>query len=587
MSPEERLYALISSLYPDRADWLWGKLIGRLQEFRQRHPHLHENHTRFTQEDAILITYGDQFQRPPEQPLKSLHTFIRNHLGNLITGVHILPFFPFSSDDGFAVIDYYRVDPRLGTWEEIEELGKHYRLMVDAVVNHISSQSDWAEEFRQGKDPYGDYFIIPNPSFDYSHVFRPRDHPLLTPVETRDGWKKVWTTFSADQLDLNYTNPQVLLEIIDVLLFYIEKGASIIRLDAIGYIWKESGTRCLNLPQAHMLVKIFRAALDIACPSVFLITETNVPHEENIAYFGDLLTIDSKGLQRGDEAQMVYQFSLAPLVLHTFQSSKVSAITDWLDSLSIPSGEAYYFNFIASHDGIGIVPAKWILSESEVQALIEQTLKHGGLVSHRSDSDGNQSVYELNITLFDALNDPANPDEILDARRFLASQALMLSLAGVPGIYVHSLFGSRNCLRCVEETGQARSINREKFDLIKLKEELLDVSNLKHRIFEEYKKLLKVRRLQPAFHPAAPQKVIDSNPHVFCLLRQAMDDVQTILCLVNVSPETQVCQMQIKAHELSSNRWIELLSGREFLTNSQELTLQLEQFETMWLATEG
>lgn len=587
MNPEDRLYAHILSLYPDQADWLWGKLIGKLQEFRRRHPNLHENLIGFSQEDAILITYGDQFQRPQEQPLKTLHTFIQDRLGDLITGVHILPFFPSSSDDGFSVIDYFRVDPRLGSWKDIEELGKHYRLMVDAVVNHISRLSDWAEAFEQGLDPYQEYFIIPDSSFDYSHVFRPRNHPLLTPVKTREGRKNIWTTFSPDQFDLNYANPLVLLEIIDVLLFYIKKGANIVRLDAIGYIWKESGTTCLNLPQAHTIVKIFRAALDIACPGAILITETNVPHEENVAYFGNLLSKEGKNALRGDEAQMVYQFSLGPLVLHAFQSSQVSAITEWLDSLSIPSGEAYYFNFIASHDGIGVVPARGILSEAEVQALIDQTQQHGGLVSYRTAPDGTQSAYELNITLFDALNDPANPNESLDIRRFIASQALMLSLAGVPGIYVHSLFGSRNCRRCVEETGQARSINREKFDLKHLEQELQDKDNLKYKIFREYKRLLKIRRLQPAFHPSAQQKVLECHPHVFCLLRHATDDSQKILCLVNVSPEKQVCPIQIKTHGLSSNRWVELLSGREFLIDSQELRLHLEPFETMWLATEG
>lgn len=587
MNPEGRLHSLLAVLYPDRADWLWEKLIERLQDFRQRHPFLHENQAAFSQRDAILITYGDQFQRPSEKPLKTLFAFLQNYLDDLITGVHILPFFPYSSDDGFSVVDFYRVDPRLGSWKEIEELGDRFRLMVDAVINHVSSQSAWAEAFKQGKDPYQDFFIVPDPSFDYSQVFRPRNHPLLTPVKTRQSWKKVWTTFSADQFDLNFANPLVLLEIIDVLLYYIEKGANIIRLDAIGYIWKESGTSCLNLPQAHTLVKIFRAALDIACPNVILITETNVPHEENVAYFGNLVSQEGEGALRGDEAQMVYQFSLAPLVLHTFQSSRVDAITKWLDSLSIPPDEAYFFNFIASHDGIGIVPAKRILSQAEMQALIDQTLKHGGLISYRSNPDGTQRVYELNITLYDFLNDPANPDVILDVRRFLASQALMLSLAGVPGIYIHSLFGSQNCRRCVEETGQPRTINRERFVLEKLEQELHNKNHLKHKVFEGYKKLLRIRRLQPAFHPSAPQKVLNCHPRVLCLLRSAIDNTQKILCLINVSPERQVCQIPINAYGLVSSRWIELLSGRECLSEPQGLSLQLEPFETLWLATQG
>ena len=587
MNPEDRLYTLLSSLYPDMTDWLWQKLIKRLQEFRKRHPLLHMDRKGFNQEDVILITYADQFQETSERPLKSLLTFIQAHLGDLISGIHLLPFFPASSDDGFSVIDYYRVDPRLGSWQEIEQIGKHYRLMMDAVINHISSESEWSMAFKQWEDPYHDYFFIPDPSFDFSRVFRPRSHPLLTPVQTRDGWKNLWTTFSTDQYDLNYANPLVLLEIIEVLLFYLERGASILRLDAIGYIWKESGTSCLNLPQAHTLVKIIRAALDIACPNAILITETNVPHEENLAYFGNLLAMEGKGNLRGDEAQMIYQFSLAPLVLHTFHSNTVNAISDWLASLTIPSGEAYYFNFIASHDGIGVIPAKGILSESEVQALIDQTLEHGGLVSYRSAPDGTKSVYELNTTLFDALNDPAYPDASMDVRRFLASQTLMLSLAGVPGIYVHSLFGSRNCLRCVSESGQARSVNREKFDLEGLEQELRDENNLKHLIFEGYKKLLGIRRFQPAFHPSAPQKVIISHPHVFSLLRHTPDGRQKILCLINVTPKNQTYRLQIEKYPLSSERWVDLVSTRVIHPELSELTLSLKPFEFMWLTAEG
>ena len=351
---------------------------------------------RVTEQDVVLITYGDQIQEPGKPPLETLGEVLTTLISPTINCIHILPFYPFSSDDGFSVIDYEQVNPEWGDWQDIEHLGRHFRLMFDAVINHISQHSRWFQAFLRGEPPYTDYFIAADPAADLSTVIRPRTLPLLTPVDTADGLKHVWTTFSADQIDLNYANPQVLLEILEVLLSYVGHRARLIRLDAIGFMWKEIGTTSLHLPQAHRIIQLMRAMLDVVAPDVVLITETNVPHVENISYWGD----------GHNEAQLVYNFTLPPLTLHAFQTGDTRLLSRWAATLQTVSAETGFFNFMASHDGIGLRPLEGILDAAAIQAMVNRTLAHGGRVSYKTNRDGSQSPYELNIVYFDALNDP-------------------------------------------------------------------------------------------------------------------------------------------------------------------------------------
>ncbi len=585
MRPEDRILDHLRFLYgSEQGQETWKALQAILDDFRQRNPHLAEHvpppEERLTERDSFLITYADQVREPGQRPLRTLGDFLATHVAEVVHGVHLLPFFPYSSDDGFSVIDYYQVNPDFGTWDDVAAIGQHVRLMFDAVINHISRQSAWFQAFLRGESPYTDFFIVVDPSTDLSQVVRPRATPLLTPVETAEGVKYVWTTFSSDQVDLNYKNPAVLLEILKVLLFYVEKGADVIRLDAIAYLWKEIGTPCIHLPQTHRVVKLFRAVLDAVAPGVILITETNVPHEENISYFGD----------GTDEAQMVYNFALPPLVLHTFRTGNAERLTRWAQTLSTPSPLTTFFNFIASHDGIGVMPARGLLSEAEIQALVDQTLAHGGRVSYKANPDGSKSVYELNITLYDALNDPHDPDPERDVARFMASQVIMLSLAGVPGIYVHSLFGSRNCYRCLEETGHPRSINREKFDRATLEAELADPTSLPHRVFEAYRHLLAERQGQPAFHPNGPQRVLALNPAFFTVVRTPPPDrhqgrgAEAVLCLVNVTPDSHRLNLSLGELELPpAPRWHDLIGGGHFTAEDGRLRLSVSPYQALWL----
>ncbi len=517
-----------------------------------------------TERDAILITYGDQVCAPGASPLQTLADFCARHVRDVVSGIHLLPFFPFSSDDGFAVMDYRAVNPSLGSWDDIARIGEHFCLMFDAVVNHVSAQGEWFQAFLRDDPRYRDYFIVVPDGADVSRVIRPRALPLLTKFETPSGAKNVWTTFSADQIDLNYRNPDVLIEIVETILFYVARGAALIRLDAIAFLWKEPGTTCLHLPQTHRIIQLLRAVLDQVAPHVVLVTETNVPHADNLSYFGD----------GTNEAQMVYNFALPPLVLHAFRTGDARALSHWAANLTLPSKRVTFFNFLASHDGIGLNPARGILAEAEIDALVQRARAHGGLISYKNNPDGTTSPYELNINYFDALNDP-NAGESLDVQvdRFIAAQAIMLAMVGVPGIYFHSLFGSRGWPEGVRQMGYHRAINREKLDLDALERDLADASSRRCKVFARYAQLLRARAAQPAFDPFGEMRVLDVDQAVFAVLR---DD--RVLCLHNVSNQPRGVRLAPRPFDVT-RQWVDLLTGQPVDLSRASLS----PYQTRWL----
>lgn len=575
----QAIRAHLAALYgPARAAPAYAQLRRVLENFRHACPQLARPAAeRLSERDAILITYGDQVRAEGEAPLATLASFLSEALPDLVSAVHILPFYPFSSDDGFSVIDYAAVDPQLGDWQDIQRLRPRFRLMFDAVVNHISAQSAWFQDFVRGEPGAERRFICIDPATDLSLVTRPRTTPLLTPFETPNGLRHVWTTFSADQIDLNYADPALLLEMIDILLLYVARGAELIRLDAIGYLWKEAGTRCIHLPQTHRAVQLFRSVLDAVAPGVLLVTETNVPHHDNISYFGD----------GSNEAQMVYQFPLAPLVLHAFARADAGPLARWAGALAAPSPQTSFFNFLASHDGIGVVPAAGILRPAEVGALAAQAEAHGGHVSYKTNPDGTQSPYELNITLFDMLSSPAeqraSPARAID--RFVAANAIMLALQGVPGIYIHSLFGSPNDHAGVAATGRARSINRAKWQRNILEQQLHDPASRAAQVLARFAALLAARRSSPAFHPNGAQRLLETGAAVFALRRSSPDGRQHVLCLHNVSGAGQALQVPAAALPGRAGRALrDIISGQVFAPDAGGLALDLAPYQVLWLA---
>ena len=521
----ERISNHLASLYSGSVDEILPQLLRRIDDAL---PHIPTQRTSWDQTDAVLITYGDQVSQPDEAPLGTQRKFLVDRgLGDVLSTVHILPFFPYSSDDGFSVIDYRQVDPALGNWSDVASLANDFELMFDLVINHCSRHSEWFQKYLAGEQPYTSYFIEVDPSEDVSLVTRPRSHPLLTPFETSRGTRHVWTTFSDDQIDLNFASPHMLVEMIDVLLSYLQRGARIIRLDAIAYLWKQLGTSCIHLPQTHEVVKLMRTIVDEVAPGTILLTETNVPHEENVSYYGD-----------GDEAQMVYQFSLAPLLAEALQTGDATVFNRWLADLQPTPPGTTVFNFTASHDGIGVRPLEGIMPAERFERFIDAVRKRGGHVSMKRNTDGSESPYELNIAYFDAVSDPETSDPADQVRRFLAGQAVMLSLKGIPGIYFHSLVGTPNNHEGVQETGRARTINRKKFQREELDEVLGDHDSSQSQVLNGYRRMLAIRREQPAFHPDASQQVFQTDaPALVALVRESTNPAQKLLVLANLGSQ--------------------------------------------------
>lgn len=310
----------------------------------------------------------------------------------------------------------------------------------------------------------------------------------------------------------------------DILLDYISKGARIIRLDAIAFLWKEPGTTCLHLPETHEVVKLMREVAEHINPNVIILSETNVPNKENLSYFGNR-----------DEAHMVYQFSLPPLLLHALHTGNSTFISTWVISLPQLSEVKTFLNFTAPHDGIEVRPLEGLLPETEKNELVKNMEKFGGFVNYKSNPDGSKSPYELNITYFEALKGTKNGEDQFQIERFLASQIIMMSFAGVPAFYIHSLTATPNYLEGVAVTKQNRTINRRKWDLNELNE-ILSTKTPQQKVFTSLQKLISLRKKQPSFHPNAKQEILNLGIELFGLVRES--ESQTIVLVANLTDQT-------------------------------------------------
>lgn len=534
---------------------------------------------RFCEKHMVLITYGDNVKGAGPTPLASLHHFVNTYYRGMVNTLHILPFFPYSSDRGFAVIDFRRVDANLGSWDDIRGKKRQYDLMFDAVINHCSARSEMFSEFLNGNPLYKDFFI----SYDSPEkltedqrrkIFRPRTSDILTRFETIEGPRYVWTTFSEDQIDLNYRNPAVLLQVIESLLFYVRRGADILRLDAVTYIWAEPGTESIHLKQTHEIVKLLRDVMDCVASGVAIVTETNVPHSDNVSYFGDGF----------DEAHMVYNFALPPLVLHTFYRGDSSALSLWAQTMATPSDQTVFLNILDTHDGIGLMGVKGILPEEDIRYIVETARQRGGLVSCKMTPDRTEEPYEINSTWWSAVTPDTNEESLdLKVRRYLASRSIALVLQGVPGIYIHGALGSTNDRSAFEVSGIKRDVNRGVIDARDVEKALQDPGSKLSLLYGHGNVQIRVRRQERAFHPRGSQRVLMLSPKVFAVLRGSPGGGEHILAVTGVTGQTvEVC---VRLKDLGSGRahWKDLLSGRQWTAAGGVLSLTIEPYGIVWL----
>lgn len=539
---------------------------------------------RFSEKDMMLITYGDMVRARGRTGLSALAEFLADFRRGepVFSTLHVLPFFPYTSDRGFSVVDFRQVDPRLGSWNDIRALGRVFRLMFDGVLNHASSRSQPFQEMLSGNPEFADFAVAFRSPDELAPeqrrvLRRPRTSDVLTRYESLDGPLWVWTTFSRDQIDLNYRNPRVLLSAVATLLFYVRMGADLVRLDAITYFWKALGTSSASLEQTHAIVKLFRDVLDIAAPLVSLVTESNVPHAENMSYFG----------AGGDEAQIIYNFALPPLVLHAFYRGDATRLSRWAAELEYPSSEATYLNILDTHDGIGLPGVGDILPPEEITFLVETARQHGAFISYRTGENGDVP-YEINTTWYSALNyENDGEPRALQVQRFVASRSVALALRGIPAVYLHALAGSRNDIRLALQTKVKRDVNRSTLDFEILQRNLADPSSKLHLLSESLRRLLRTRILTRAFHPNGVQRVLPLSPALFAVLRVSPEGGEHVLCLTNVTGRPQSVEVVQSALGVTSPYWFDLVAGRGWMASNGTLQLSFAPYDVVWLTPSG
>ena len=566
-----RVRPLLEKVYPEEnIERLIDKLFTLIAPYCSQS--IEENLNKWSENTVMLIVYGDSIlnHQRSEKSLVTLNRFLKEYLIDTIVGVHILPFCPYSSDDGFSVIDYLAVNPELGTWENISQISENFELMFDLVLNHISSESEWFQQFKQSEEPGCNYFITADPTTDISQVVRPRTNPLLMKVETSAGEKHVWATFSHDQIDLNFANPEVLLEFVKIILFYIKAGAKYLRLDAVAYLWKQQETPCIHLFQTHALIRVLREVLQMVDSNVALLTETNVPNRENLSYFGNR-----------NEAHMIYNFSLPPLVLHALLQGKSNYLKTWMMSMPPAPLGCAYFNFLSSHDGIGLRPAEGLLSDDEFQGVVDTIKGFGGEIGYRTKPDGSQGPYEANITYFDALKGTIAGEDEWQIQRFICAHTIMMSLEGIPAFYIHSLLATPNDYEGMKRTGRRRSINRHRWDEEKLKQLLNNPNSANAIVLQELSRLIQIRRSQQAFHPNATQYTLHPlNKALFVFWRQSMARDQSIFSIHNLSDRQQILELST-LNLVLIDPWCDLISGKMVKDISEEFVL--EPYQSAWI----
>ena len=568
----ESLAVLLGSIYPDEPTEPLCRAV--LEAFvgpagRARRRGRTPSNTLWSERDSYLICYGGSLQDGQHKPLDLLHDFLLQRLDDCINGVHILPYFPYTSDDGFAVTDYLAVDSGLGAWEDISRIAASFRLMSDLVLNHCSSQGQWFNAYRQGHEPWVRYFREASPDDDLSLVVRPRAHPLLREVDTAMGKRHVWCTFSHDQVDLDFRNPEVLCEFLRIMRHHIDNGVRTFRLDAVAFLWKEIGTPCINLRQTHDIIRLMRTLCDYEEEPIILVTETNLPNAENLSYFGNR-----------NEAHMVYNFSLPPLILHGLLNGSSRYLNTWQMGMPPAQLGCAYLNFTASHDGIGLRPAEGLIPDDEIASMIDTTREFGGLVSMRQTADQGMRPYEINVALFDALAGTINGRDQWQVERFLCSQTIAMALEGIPAFYIHSLLATPNDLAGVEQTGHNRAINRRRWHYPKLQALLDDPDSHQARVFAEMKRRIGIRTAQPAFHPNATQFTLQLGDQLFGFWRQSMDRAQSIFAIHNLARET-VTIPAMSLNLIDGDDWTDLLSDEAIHESGEDI--EFAPYQCRWI----
>ncbi len=572
---KQNLFCILNDIYPEMCSSLLDNFAEDLANLASENqsPDEFKNRSLWSANDVLLISYPDNIISQNTPPLQSLQKFLAKYFSDTISIVHVLPFFPSTGDDGFSVQNYFEVDEKLGDWIDVGEIVKHTTLMADVVLNHCSVESSWFIGYQNGDPLYENFFCTVPEDFDTSNIVRPRSSSLEEKFLVNGEERNIWCTFSSDQADLNFKNPAVLRKLIDVIFWYIQKGVRVFRLDAVAFIWKNSGTTGLNAPQAHLIVRLLRVLVDYVDLGIILITETNLPVDENLSYFGN-----------GNEAHWIYNFTLPPLSIFTLMFGDATQIRKWSIGMPPALPNTAYLNFLSSHDGIGLRPVEGVLTDQQLDQMVSQLETNGSLFSWRNISQSEQKIYEANITIFNSLRQtPSDPTGEFKIQRYLAANCIMLGFEGVPAFYLNAFFATCNDTDAVNKKRSNRAINRHKWSKIELEKRLKSSKNIESLVFNSLKRLISIRKCQPAFHPNATQFTLQLDSCFFGIWRQSIDLSQNIYAITNVTHLEQSLRLS-NLNLAFSDRWFDLISGDE-ISNSANV-LSFNRYQTYWISNE-
>ena len=564
---QKKIISILKKIYrqiltKQNIDLLKNEIVQLIEDFNKKN---RLNKINISEKTSLVISYGDNIYSSQSSSMKIFQKFFQKNLEKLFDTIHFLPFYPSSSDSGFAVKDHYQIDKKIGNWSDLKKISKSKKIMADVVINHASARGLWFKNFLKRKKPGKDYFLTVNSKFNTSKVVRPRDHKLLKKIKIFEKNDYLWRTFSPDQIDLNFKNPSVLLRFIKIIIYLINNGVTIFRLDAIAYLWKQNGTKCINLSQTHEIIKLLRVVTSLLNVQTLIITETNLPEKENLSYFG-----------KNNEANWVYNFSLPPLLIHAFLFENSSYLNQWSRKLPSTKYGNCYLNFIASHDGIGIRPTEGILNEKTLSSFLKRLKKNGSKFSYRKVQNKSKKVYEANITVFDALRkSDFDPKGLFFLERYVSAHAIMISFEGIPAVYLNSLFGKSNDEAKYIITGNNRDVNRYKWNFNNITTKLRDKKSKQSIFYRNIGALLEIKRKQKAFHPNASRININLGPKIFCFKRISKDKKQSIICMTNLSSKIQTPNFK----KIGSYR--DLLNSN--LKFREGTSLILKPFQTVWL----
>lgn len=423
---------------------------------------------------AMLITYADSLG----DGLKDVGTLLSECLSGAVGGVHILPFYPSSADRGFAPMTYRQVDSKFGTWQDIEALGEKYYLMFDYMINHISRQSEYFQDFLKNKDAseyrnlfirYRDFWENGEPTqeqIDTIYKRKPRA-PYIEATFADGTQEKVWCTFDEEQIDLDCTHPFTKNWHKENLLFLAAKKAAIIRLDAFAYATKRAGTNCFFVePDVWELLGECRTVLEpIDC-----------------AILPEIHEHYSMQLKVAEKDYYVYDFALPMLLLHGLYTGRSDRLTHWMQIC--PRKQ---FTTLDTHDGIGVVDAKDLMSDDEIELTRDRLYAQGGSVNRKySSADyNNLDIYQINCTYYSALG--------CDDDAYLTARAVQIFAPGIPQVYYVGLLAGKNDVELVEKTKTGRDINRHFYTKQEVEHEC------ERPVVKKLLSLLRFRNSHPAF----------------------------------------------------------------------------------------